>query len=141
MKSSLTAALIVATAFGAGFGTARLATPAGAQTVPMTAQAIDVTTLAVDKYRSVVTADGATVAVQTGPVPKHYHSATDEVQYIVSGTGTEWLGDQQVAIKPGTMLIIPRGTPHGGQVVASGELRFLSIHTPPQAPGDAHPVP
>ena len=37
-----------------------------------------------------------------------------KIQYVVDGTGTEWLGDKQVALKPGIMLLIPHDTPHGG---------------------------
>jgi mannose-6-phosphate isomerase-like protein (cupin superfamily) len=141
MKISPTAALVAVTAFGAGFGAARLTAPAGAQPVPIAAQVIDVDTVAVDKYKSVLNEAGANIAIQTGTVPKHYHNATDEVQYIVAGSGTEWLGGRQVDIKPGTLLVIPRGTVHGGQIVASGDLRLISIHTPTQPPGDTYPVP
>jgi mannose-6-phosphate isomerase-like protein (cupin superfamily) len=155
MKISFNGALALMTAFGCGFGLAHLPAPASAQTpvaapppapaavqsIPMTMQTIDVITIPVDKYKAIVVQPGGTVAVQEGPVPKHYHVDTDEVQLYVSGTGTEWLGNKQVDIKPGTLLVIPRLTAHGGQVVTSGPLRFVSIHLPPQMPGDAHPVP
>ena len=79
--------------------------------------------------------------MQIGVVVKHYHADANEVQYIIDGTGTEWLGDRQVALKPGVMLIIPKGKPHGGTVETSGHVKYLSIKTPPQAPDDLHPLP
>jgi quercetin dioxygenase-like cupin family protein len=84
-------------------------------------------------------ADGATVQVQMGTVPKHYHADANEIQVVMSGSGTEWLGDKQVALKAGTMLIIPAGTPHGG--TTDGSLKIVAIKTPPQASTDFHPTP
>ena len=55
------------------------------------------------------------------------------------GGGTEWLGDKQVPLRPGELLIIPAGTPHGG--TTDPNLAILSFKTPPQAPTDIHPIP
>lgn len=60
------------------------------------------------------------------------------MQIILEGTGTEWLGDQQVALKPGVMLVIPKGTNHAGMIVSSGTLKFIAIKTPSQDPSDVH---
>jgi quercetin dioxygenase-like cupin family protein len=46
--------------------------------------------------KTVVVADGMTAAIQTGFAPKHFHANADEIQIILEGTGTEWLGDHQV---------------------------------------------
>ena len=43
-----------------------------------------------------VVADGATISIQVGNVPKHMHPNTNEIQYILDGTGTIWLGDKEV---------------------------------------------
>ena len=86
------------------------------------------------------TPDG-TIAIQSGNVPKHYHVGSNEIQYIISGSGTFWLGNQQHEIHPGDLIIIPKGTVHAGNVATSGEFKALSIKLPPQAPGDAHMVP
>jgi mannose-6-phosphate isomerase-like protein (cupin superfamily) len=80
-----------------------------------------------------VSADGATISVQNGMVPKHMHPNTNEMQYILEGTGTIWLGDKQVTVKPGDLVVIPKGTPHGG---TSAPLKAIAIKTPPQAPDD-----
>ena len=83
-----------------------------------------------------VSADGATVSVQDGNVPKHMHPNTNEMQFILEGTGTIWLGDKEVKVKPGDLIVIPKGTPHGGTKPDGRTLKALAIKTPPQAPDD-----
>src|SRR3977135_3814026 len=48
-----------------------------------------------------VSADGATISIQDGNVGKHMHPNTNEIQFILEGTGTIWLGDKEVKVKPG----------------------------------------
>ena len=88
------------------------------------------------RAKSLVTTDNATLAVQMGNVGKHFHAASDEIQYIVEGSGTAWLGDQQREIRPGMLIIIPKGTHHAGTVVTSGRFKALAIKIPPQAATD-----
>jgi mannose-6-phosphate isomerase-like protein (cupin superfamily) len=145
--------LVVALAFAAGFALARLPQTARAAAMPLQPAAIDLTAISLDamptpaaatpnlRSKTFVVTDGATVAFQVGTVPKHYHADANEVQIVLEGTGTEWLGDQQVPIKPGTMLVIPKGTNHAGIVVTSGPLKLVSMKTPPQDPSDVHFVP
>ena len=141
--------------FVAGMFAAHLGTPAQAQTsnVPLTAQIIDLAALTdadlgaqipnMGTLRSkglVVTSNG-TVAVQTGNVPKHTHMGSDEIQYVISGSGTFWLGNEQRSIHAGDLIIVPKGTAHAGSEATSGELKVLSIKLPPQASGDMQMVP
>jgi mannose-6-phosphate isomerase-like protein (cupin superfamily) len=88
------------------------------------------------RSRTFVSADGATVAVQDGNVPKHLHVNANEMQYILEGTGTIWLGDKEVQVKPGDLVIIPKGTPHGGTKPDGRPFKTIAIKTPPQAPDD-----
>jgi mannose-6-phosphate isomerase-like protein (cupin superfamily) len=152
MNNLAIVAAVVLAAFAAGFGSAHLLTPAAAATVPLTPQVIDVSALTYDTLppqapgaalhtKNFVSLDGATVDVQIGTVIKHLHADADEIQYVVDGTGTEWLGDKQVALKPGLMLLIPHGTPHGGSTETTGHLKLIAIHTPPLQPGETKPVP
>jgi mannose-6-phosphate isomerase-like protein (cupin superfamily) len=83
-----------------------------------------------------VAADGMTISVQAGNVPKHMHPNTNEMQYILEGTGTIWLGDKEVRVKPGDLVVIPKGTAHGGTKPDSGAFKAIAIKTPPQAPDD-----
>jgi mannose-6-phosphate isomerase-like protein (cupin superfamily) len=152
MKQIATVAAAVLVAFGAGFGAAHLTAPVAAATVPLTAQAIDLGAITQSdltpvtpgnpvRARGLVSQDGMTLGIQIGPASKHYHADANEIQYVVDGTGTEWLGDKQVALKPGILLIIPKGTPHGGTVETTGHIKLIAIKTPPQAPDDTHPLP
>ena len=55
-----------------------------------------------------VSADGATISIQDGNTPKHLHPNANEIQYILEGTGTIWLGDKEVKVKPGDLVVIIR---------------------------------
>lgn len=86
--------------------------------------------------RGLVATDNATIAVQSGNVAKHMHPKTDEIQYIIEGSGAMWLGNERKEFKPGTLIIIPKGTAHGGTIVATGPVKALAIKIPPQPADD-----
>ena len=90
------------------------------------------------RSRTYVSKPGATVAVQSGNVFKHYHRDADEIQYIVEGSGSFWLGDRQQQIGPGDLIIIPKGTAHAGSMATTGRFKAIAIKTPPQAADDTH---
>jgi mannose-6-phosphate isomerase-like protein (cupin superfamily) len=136
----------IATAFAAGCGVTHLLQPARAATENITAQVISTQELSGDalgpanaggmRSKMYVTADGVTISVQDGNVAKHMHPNTNEIQYILEGTGTVWLGDKEVRVKPGDLVVIPKGTPHGGTKPDGRPLKAIAIKTPPQAPDD-----
>jgi mannose-6-phosphate isomerase-like protein (cupin superfamily) len=138
-------AVSVAVAFAAGCGVTHLLRPAIAAENIM-AQVISTTELNGDALgpanaggmhsKMFVSADGATISVQDGNVGKHMHPNTNEIQFILDGTGTIWLGDKEVKVKPGDLIVIPKGTPHGGTKPDGRTLKALAIKTPPQAPDD-----
>src|SRR3981189_3536845 len=109
--------MAIAVAFAAGGGVTHLLRPALAAENFM-AQVIHTGELSDDalgqpnaggtRSKMFVSADGATVSVQNGMVPKHMHPNTNEMQYILEGTGTIWLGDKQVTVKPGDLVVIPK---------------------------------
>ena len=137
--------LSIAAAFAAGCGVSHLLRPALAAE-SITAQVIHTGEMEGDQlgaankvgFRSkmFVSADGATVSIQDGNVPKHMHPNTNEIQYILEGTGTIWLGDKEVTVKPGDLVVIPKGTPHGGNKPNGRPIKAIAIKTPPQAPDD-----
>jgi mannose-6-phosphate isomerase-like protein (cupin superfamily) len=88
------------------------------------------------RSRPLVVTDNATIAIQAGNAPKHYHAKSDEIQYIIEGTGQMWLGNERRDIKPGTLIVIPKGTAHSGTIVTSGPIKAIAIKIPPQANGD-----
>ena len=88
------------------------------------------------RAKGLVATEHGTIAVQMGNVAKHFHTNADEIQYIVEGTGTAWLGDKQIELRPGVLVVIPRGTNHAGSVQTSGRFKAIAIKLPPQAPTD-----
>ena len=150
-----TASLCIATAFVAGLGIARWTPPAFAQTPqtpPLQAEIIDIAALdgaalgpirpgSELRSKTLVVMDGGTIAVQQGNVGKHYHANNDEIQYILSGSGTMWLGDTQRAIKAGDLIVVPKGVAHAGTIATSGTFKAIAIKLPPQGADDVHFVP
>lgn len=144
--SRIVTTLSIITAFTAGCGVTRLMQSAEAAVENITAQIIHVPELTGDTlgpantigFRSKVfmIADGSTISVQDGNVPKHLHPNTNEIQYILEGTGTIWLGDKEVQVKPGDLVIIPKGTAHAGTKPDGRPFKAIAIKTPPQASDD-----
>ena len=139
------AALSIAVAFAAGCGVTHFLRPALAAE-NMIAQIIHTGDLEGDALSPVNTggmrnkvlgvADGMTISIQDGSPPKHLHANAHEIQYILEGTGTIWLGDKEVPVKPGDLVIIPKGTAHGGTKSEGRTIKAIAIKTPPQAPDD-----
>jgi len=149
--TALRTAAVAALAFAAGLAVAHLPQRANAAIPPLQPAVIDLLAItpadlatpspATPNLRSkgLLATDGMTAAFQIGTVFKHYHADANEIQIVVGGSGTEWLGAKQIPLRPGMMLVIPAGTPHGG--TTDPNLKILSFKTPPQAPTDTHPTP
>lgn len=143
----------LAVAFLAGLGAARILPSAEAQSAPaMMPQVINLMALTEDQIgplapgadlrsRTLVSTPEGTVAVQSGNVIKHYHADANEIQLILDGAGSFWLGDKEVQVKAGDLVIIPKGTVHAGSHAETGRFRALAIKLPPQQAGDTHRVP
>ena len=132
----------------------RLAPPAGAQTAApeLVPRIVSLTGLTEDEIgplvngtdlrsRTLVATEQGTVAVQSGNVFKHFHADANEIQLVLAGSGSFWLGDRQVQVKPRDLVIIPKGTVHAGSQASEGRFRVLAIKLPPQRPDDTHRVP
>ena len=139
------ATIAIAAAFAAGCGVTHLLRPALAaenitaqviHTGELNDEALGQANAGGTRSKMFVSGDGATVSVQNGMVPKHLHPNTNEMQYILEGTGTIWLGDKEVKVKPGDLVVIPKGTPHGGTKPEGRPFKAIAIKTPPQAPDD-----
>ena len=102
----MTAALSLVAAFAAGCGVTHMMQPARAAAENITAQIIHTQDLEGDalspaaangmRNKMFVSVDGATVSIQDGNTPKQLHPNANEIQYILEGTGTIWLGDKEV---------------------------------------------
>ena len=148
--SSTTLSLAIVTAFVAGIAAAPMAEhvlgDAHAESAPLAAAMYDLagmkhadlptTSNPEMNAKAIVITDNATVGIQSGNVAKHNHPKTDEIQYIVEGSGAMWLGNERKEFKPGTLIVIPKGTAHGGTLVTSGPVKAIAIKIPPQGPTD-----
>jgi uncharacterized cupin superfamily protein len=78
---------------------------------------------------------------QAGP-PLHLHPHTDEMFYIADGDATFVLGDSELQLSAGALVIVPRGTAHtvwnsGGRpvrgllVISPGDVehQFVGVET------------
>lgn len=119
---------------------------AHAESAPLTAEVVD---LAAMKHadlpgtpnpemnaKALVVTDNTTIGIQSGNVAKHMHPKTDEIQYIVEGSGAMWLGNERKEFKPGSLIIIPKGTAHAGTLVSGGPVKAIVIKIPPQPKDD-----
>jgi mannose-6-phosphate isomerase-like protein (cupin superfamily) len=64
----------------------------------------------------------------------HYHAQTDEFYYVISGSGTMLLDDEQIELHPGVVVYVPRGIKHK----AIGKLTVLTICIPRGVMNDIH---
>lgn len=146
MKRILFTAAIAVVAFAGGIFTAHELPRADAASPPLKAQVANVAAISyatlpaskpgtVRKQMFVDDGEGMTMGVYIGPTPKHYHAKSNEFQYIIKGSGSEWLGAKRVTLEPGLLLIIPKGMPHGG---VTGDVSMLEMKSPPQDPDDNH---
>ena len=46
-------------------------------------------------------------------VPPHVHHAQDEFLYVLSGRYDIWLDGKDMVVKPGDLVRLPKGVPHG----------------------------
>jgi len=138
-------ALSISAAFAAGCGVTHLLRPAYAadtisaqiiHTGELEGDAISAVNAGGMRNKLLVAVDGATISIQDGSPPKHLHANANEIQYILEGTGTIWLGDKEVTVKPGDLVVIPKGTPHAGTKSVGRTIKAIAIKTPPQAPDD-----
>lgn len=59
--------------------------------------------------------------------PFHWHAATEEAIYVLSGTGTLRLGDERIPVRAGDYIAFPCGPDKPHQLLADGDapLRYL----------------
>jgi mannose-6-phosphate isomerase-like protein (cupin superfamily) len=56
----------------------------------------------------------------------HYHERTDEFYYVIDGSGTMVLDDEEIELHPGVVVYVPRGVRHK----AVGRLTVLTVCIP-----------
>jgi mannose-6-phosphate isomerase-like protein (cupin superfamily) len=66
----------------------------------------------------------------------HYHKRTDELYYVIGGQGRMSLDDEEIELKEGTVVYVPRGVKHQ----AWGNLKVLVICIPRGVLNDVHEI-
>jgi quercetin dioxygenase-like cupin family protein len=62
-----------------------------------------------------------------GEMPMHKHKLRSEIVYVVAGTGAFFLGGETIALKPGLVLHVPAGTPHGFKLDGDGRVLMVAV--------------
>ena len=65
---------------------------------------------------------------------RHYHARTEEIYFLLEGTGEMELDGERRRVEPGDAVLIPPGTWH--QITAVDALRFLCCCAPPYSHED-----
>jgi mannose-6-phosphate isomerase-like protein (cupin superfamily) len=60
----------------------------------------------------------------------HYHPTTEEIYYILEGTGSMRIGDETRDVGPGDAIAIPPGAIHQITNTGPGTLKFLCCCAP-----------
>lgn len=95
-------------------------------------------TLLLDTYLTDEEAASARVFRVYGETPPHYHAGSDEYLYVLSGTGTFWMGNESNVgeFAPGDLLFFKRRVVHAIPTILEGPVAFLSFDTPRRNPKD-----
>jgi quercetin dioxygenase-like cupin family protein len=75
--------------------------------------------------------------VATGNVPGHYHRFHDETVVILRGEGLLTLDAETREVRPGTVLLLPRGSAHRFAVTGA-PMEAVSVFSPPLDDADRH---
>ena len=81
--------------------------------------------------------DGAAAEVhhlEISDAKLHYHEHTDELYYIIAGTGRMQLDEKEIDLSPGVVVYVPRGMRHR----AWGDLKVLVVCIPRGVLNDVH---
>jgi len=62
---------------------------------------------------------------------RHYHRDSEEIYYLVEGSGEMELDGQRAAVSAGDAILIPPGAWHQIRADAAGPLRLLCACAPP----------
>lgn len=64
--------------------------------------------------------------------PGNRHPNADQWLFVLSGVGSATVGDRDVALEAGTLLLIEAGEGHEIRNDADAPLRTLNIYAPPE---------
>lgn len=67
---------------------------------------------------------------------RHYHAETEEIYFVLEGSGTMDIDGVTRRVSVGDAVLIPRGARH--QITAEAALRFLCCCAPPYSHDDTY---
>ena len=67
---------------------------------------------------------------------RHYHRASEEIYFVLKGSGTLEVDGEQVRVRPGDAALIPPGAWHTLENDGSSEFRILCCCAPPYSHDD-----
>jgi mannose-6-phosphate isomerase-like protein (cupin superfamily) len=67
---------------------------------------------------------------------RHYHAASEELYYVLEGSGEMEVDGTRAHVAPGDGVLIPPGAWHRIRNGAAGDLRFLCCCAPPYSHDD-----
>lgn len=71
-------------------------------------------------------------------VGRHYHVETEELYYILDGTGEMQIDDETREVATGDCILIPRGCTHSLRNTGAGAMRLLLVCGPAYSIADHH---
>lgn len=104
-----------------------------------------------ERVESFVTKDGSTIrelhhtALQSlaeatlepsEATERHYHRETEEIYFVIKGSGTMEVDGEMRTVRPGDAVLIPAGAWHQLENDGSSELRILCCCAPPYSHED-----
>jgi len=79
-------------------------------------------------------AAGEVCEVEITDAKLHYHERTDEIYYVLDGTGRMRVGDEEIELRKDMAVYVPRGMKHK----AWGKLKVLVVCIPRGVLSDVH---
>ena len=76
---------------------------------------------------------GINISEPGSGIPMHFHTDSEEVLYVVEGTGRLKCGDEEADICPGTAFFSPLGVPHEVRNTGDIPLKIVWAYGPPLA--------
>ncbi len=72
-----------------------------------------------------------TVAPGQDAGPEETHQA-DQILYVIEGDAEVRIGDERCTVGPGSLIVVPAGTPHHVRSVGAAPLFLLTVYAPPE---------